>query len=160
MPTPRWLHDRSWSQSGLPMGVQLGLSTFAILALELALIRWLSTQVRLFAYFNNLTLMGAFLGMGLGVAAGRRYPGLVHAALPWLAILSGVLAYSGELGLMHMSFADTSVQLWGEDKVNVGLDFFKFFGLLLATILVFVLAGAPVGFLFGEMPVLTAYSAD
>ena len=41
--------------------------TFAILVLELAMIRWLTTQIRVAAYFANLVLLAAFLGMGLGV---------------------------------------------------------------------------------------------
>jgi hypothetical protein len=58
--------------------VLLALSTFSILALELALIRWMAGQIRSFAYFNNLVLIGGFLGMGLGVALGKRRPGLRH----------------------------------------------------------------------------------
>lgn len=154
------MRDASWSRSGLPLNLQLGLATFGILALELALIRWLSNQVRLFAYFNNLVLMGAFLGMGLGVAWGRRYPGLVHGVLPWLAVLSLLLAYSGPLGLMHMSFPDASTHLWGAEGVNAGFDLLKFFAILLMTVGVFVMAGAPVGYLFSELPVLSAYTAD
>ena len=45
-------------------GLAIGLSTFGILALELAMIRWTSSQVRIFAYFNNMVLICAFLGMG------------------------------------------------------------------------------------------------
>ena len=41
--------------------VKIGVATFGILALELALIRWTSGQIRIFAYFNNLVLIGAFL---------------------------------------------------------------------------------------------------
>ena len=48
----------------------LFIATFGILALELAIIRWVSQQVRVFAYLNNVLLMAAFLGMGLGVAMG------------------------------------------------------------------------------------------
>ncbi len=61
-------------ESGAGTGIRalrLGLATFAILALELAIIRWMSHQVRIFAYLNNVLLMASFLGMGLGVAAGR-----------------------------------------------------------------------------------------
>ena len=36
------------------------------LFLELAVIRWLSTEIRIFAYFKNLPLMAAFLGFGIG----------------------------------------------------------------------------------------------
>ena len=35
---------------------------------ELALIRWLSTEVRIFAYVKNLALLLCFLGFGVGCA--------------------------------------------------------------------------------------------
>lgn len=44
-------------------GLHIALVTFGILALELALIRWIGTQVRVFAYFNNLVLIATFLGL-------------------------------------------------------------------------------------------------
>ena len=43
----------------------LGLS-FLGLFLELAIIRWLSSEIRIFAYFKNLPLLAAFLGFGAG----------------------------------------------------------------------------------------------
>ena len=67
--------SQEWTKRAGPVAFQIALATFGILALELALIRWTSGQIRAFAYFNNLVLVGAFLGMGLGVALGRRRPG-------------------------------------------------------------------------------------
>src|SRR5438270_7565916 len=97
-----------WEEKAGPVPFQIGLASFGILALELALIRWTAGQVRLFAYFTNLILVGAFLGMGLGVAVGRRRPGLVHWALPAVAALSIVLGAAEPLGLVHLSFPDSS----------------------------------------------------
>ncbi len=51
--------------------LRLGLCTFGILALELAIIRWLGGQIRILAYFQNLVLLATFLGMGLGATALR-----------------------------------------------------------------------------------------
>ena len=155
-----WLDDRSWAECGLPVGVQIGVATFGILALELALIRWLPGQVRIFAYFNNLTLISAFLGMGLGVALGKRRPGLVHAVLPMLAAYSLVLCNSVSLGLVHINFPDASVSLWGQEGVRAGAGLIAFAALLFGCILIFVAAGAPVGYLFSQMPTLKAYSSD
>ncbi len=42
------------------------LVSFAMLFIELALIRWISTESRIFAYINNLILLACFLGMGYG----------------------------------------------------------------------------------------------
>src|SRR5690242_2040197 len=98
--------------------LRIGLATFAILTLELAIIRWTSQQVRAFAYFNNLTLMAAFLGMGLGVALGGRRPALRHWALPALFLLSTVLAFSERLGLVYIRFPDLSLFLWGNERLG------------------------------------------
>ncbi|MCC7073014.1 MAG: hypothetical protein IT383_16955 [Deltaproteobacteria bacterium] len=96
--------------------LEIGLATFALLALELALIRWISGQVRILAYFNNLILICCFAGIGIGVLAGPRHPRLARVALPLLALLSVVLALSERLGLMHLRFPDPSVFLWGAES--------------------------------------------
>ena len=51
----------------------LFLSSFLVLFLEIALIRWVPAYVRLLAYFSNFMLLASFLGAGLGcLLAGRR----------------------------------------------------------------------------------------
>jgi len=150
--------------AGFP-GLALGLATFGILALELAMIRWASTQIRVFAYFNNLILIGCFLGMGLGVALGKRRPGLVNFTLPALALVSAVLAFSESLGIVHLRFPDGAVLLWGgvSDSIST-LQFIGnisiFFGIFLGIVSVFLFAGAAVGRLFPMLPTLRAYSFD
>ena len=44
----------------------LFLSSFLVLFLEIALIRWMPAYVRLLAYFSNFILLATFLGGGLG----------------------------------------------------------------------------------------------
>ncbi len=52
--------------------LELLAASFAVLFLELALIRWFGAQVRVVAYFPNLILIASFLGLGLGaLRAGR-----------------------------------------------------------------------------------------
>src|SRR3981081_2761383 len=46
--------------------VALFLSSFLVLFLETALIRWLPAYVRLLAYFSNFILLATFLGIGVG----------------------------------------------------------------------------------------------
>lgn len=140
----------------------MALATFGILALELAIIRWTSGQVRIFAYFNNLVLISAFLGMGLGVALGGRRPGLVHWTLPSLALLSLVLAHSARLGIMNLKFPDPAVQLWGGETEGIGFvgNIAIFLSIVAGVVMVFVFAGAAVGHLFGQVRALSAYSAD
>lgn len=47
--------------------------SLASLFLEILIIRWISTEVRIFAYFKNLSLIACFLGLGLGYATAERY---------------------------------------------------------------------------------------
>ena len=50
----------------------LVLASFLVLFGELAFIRWLAVEVRVFAYFKNLALLVCFLGFGLGCALASR----------------------------------------------------------------------------------------
>jgi len=153
-----------WSRGPGGATLRLGLATFAILALELAIIRWMSGQIRIVAYFQNFVLLAAFFGMGLGVALGRKHPKLFHHTLPLLAVLSVVLAFAPELKLTQLTFPDPSISLWGGDAK------FSIVPFLAASVLVtvffwfvagvFLLAGIPVGWLFHQMPPLRAYSVD
>jgi spermidine synthase len=52
----------------------LFLASALTLFTELALIRWVATEVRVFAYVKNLALLLCFLGFGLGCALARRAP--------------------------------------------------------------------------------------
>jgi len=160
-----FVRDAPWTNGKFSIGFHIALATFGILALELALIRWTSTQIRAFAYFNNLVLIAAFWGMGMGVALGRRYPGLVHWTLPALLLLAIPLAFSENLNLVHMPFPDRFICLWGAEKsVGGWLSSVSHLGLfillLLLIALVFLLAGSPVGYLFQMTHPLKAYSSD
>jgi len=144
--------------------LDVALCTFAILALELGLIRWIGGQIRIVAYFANLILLAAFLGMGLGVGLGRRRPAMVHAALPALAALAGVLAFARPLGLTNLQFPDPSIFLWGADAAPTTWRFLAVSGFVVAlfwaVVAIFAFVAAPLGRLLDQLPVLRAYSAD
>jgi spermidine synthase len=53
---------------------RLFLASFLTLFAELAFIRWLAVEIRVFAYFKNLALLVCFLGFGMGCAMARRRP--------------------------------------------------------------------------------------
>jgi len=155
----------TWTQGRGPVLFQLGLATFSILTLELALIRWTSGQVRVLAYFNNLTLICCFLGMGLGLVVGRRRADLMHFTLPALFALAVPFALAPELSLVGLSFPDPSVYLWGAQNTASGvahvLGAFGLILLLFAGIAaVFFFAGTAVGHLFVLAPQVHGYSAD
>jgi hypothetical protein len=162
----RFLADDQWArQRREPGWLLVALVTFGILVLELTLIRWTAGQVRVFAYISNIVLIAAFLGMGLGVALGRRHPGLLHGTLPLLLLLALPVAFAEPLGLVNLSFPDQSIQLWGAETVAANPAVFLrslaiFLVLLFGVGAVFVCAGAGLGHLFGRLPVLRAYAAD
>lgn len=160
-PLPLWTREVSAQRSAW----YLGLTTFSILVLELAAIRWIGSQIRVFAYFANLVLMAVFLGMGLGVALGRRYPHLFEWVFPALLFLAVVLALAAPVGLMDMGFPDLSISLWGADISAASFGQFCLatlvvVGLFWLVALVFLLAAIPVGWWFAQLPPLRAYTYD
>jgi spermidine synthase len=64
---------------------RLSLVSFLTLFAELAIIRWIGTEIRVFAYLKNLALLLCFLGFGLGCA-------LAKSQLRWR---SGAIAFLG-----------------------------------------------------------------
>lgn len=76
--------------------------SFVVLFQELALIRWLPGQVRVLAYFPNLILLSAFLGLGLGcLRAG-------HRSLLWLWPTSLLASALAAVGLGRVVFTQSS----------------------------------------------------
>ncbi|HXH93336.1 MAG TPA: class I SAM-dependent methyltransferase, partial [Thermoanaerobaculia bacterium] len=154
-------------ESGAGTGIRalrLGLATFAILALELAIIRWMSHQVRIFAYLNNVLLMASFLGMGLGIAIGRRRPRLIDLALPSLVVLAAILTFSSQLHLLRIAFPDPTLSIWGAETLRGNETFItnlaKIVALFALVVWIFVCAGSAVGPLFASLRPLQAYTAD
>lgn len=67
--------------------------SFLILFFELALIRFIPSNVRITAYFINLVLVAAFLGMGIGMIRVKGEKNLTQFFLPSLLLLTGVCVY-------------------------------------------------------------------
>jgi spermidine synthase len=157
--------DRSWPEGrGSPL-LQIAVGTFGILALELALIRWMAGQIRIFAYLTNVVLISAFLGMGVGLVIGRRRPGLRNATLPLLALLCIPLAFADRIGLTRMTFPDPAIHLWGAEAggvpfVAAASAYLCVLALVAGVVGVFTCAASPIGYLFARSGGLRSYSAD
>jgi SAM-dependent methyltransferase len=65
----------------------LFLASVLTLFAELALIRWVATEVRVFAYVKNLALLLCFLGFGLGCALARQRPRWQTAATALIGLI-------------------------------------------------------------------------
>jgi Spermine/spermidine synthase domain len=86
---------------------ELLLISFIALFLELAVIRWLSTEIRIFAYFKNLPLMAAFLGFGIGCYFYRSTDVLFYKWFPrFVGGLAAIIALAPVLDLTHVIFVD------------------------------------------------------
>ena len=136
-------------------GVGLFLASFLSLFLELLLIRWVPSLVRIVAYYGNLMLLSAFLGLGCGALLTRR--GLrLHGwfALFLLVLVLFVSAIKGmdfrqgpdELRYLFMSARSTTV--------------FPIVIVFVLNALVFVPLGDLIGSYFQRLPPLRAYSWD
>ncbi len=66
----------------------LFLASALTLFAELALIRWVATEVRVFAYVKNLALLLCFLGFGLGCALARQRPRWQTAATALVGLIA------------------------------------------------------------------------
>jgi hypothetical protein len=65
---------------------QLILVSVLSLFLEMLMIRWVSSEIRIFAYFKNFVLVACFLGFGLGCYFSRRRVQLIAMIAPLLLL--------------------------------------------------------------------------
>ena len=84
------------------------------LYLELLFIRWIGTEIRIFAYLQNTVLVVCFLGLGIGLFTSRR-PIRVRRGLISLAILALALA----IPHTRLLLAETSSFLSVLGEINI-----------------------------------------
>jgi spermidine synthase len=144
------------------------------LFLEMLLIRWIGTEVRIFAYLQNTILIACFLGLGLGCFTCRKPINLQQGLLPLLVLLimmaipasRATLSYTSDLLTIFGNFV-----IWGgRDFTNSAILtrlFLALLGLIITFILVllvvniFVPFGRLLGRLMDEHPnTIWAYSAN
>lgn len=142
------------------------------LFLELLLVRWVTTEIRIFAYLQNTVLVVCFLGLGMGCWDSRKAFQLRHLLIP-LLVLVAVLALPPTRILLGGTITDllsgaTGHFIWGASELTgwmavsagvagVGLTF-GMLGLLWA---VFVPFGRRLGRLMADHPnTLRAYSVN
>jgi hypothetical protein len=128
------------------------------LYLELLLIRWIGTEIRIFAYLQNTILVVCFLGLGIGLFTSRRTisPRRGLAALALLAALlafppsrnllgqtSALLGVMGEMNFWHMVAMDSPSEL----IVSLVLGLIITLGVMVLVLEPFV----PIGRLLGRL---------
>jgi hypothetical protein len=71
---------------------RLVLGSFLMLFVELALIRWLGSNIAHLSYFSNFVLLGSFLGIGIGFLLARGERSVVRLSPILLAFLAAFVA--------------------------------------------------------------------
>ncbi len=97
---------------------QLILVSMLSLFVEMLMIRWVSSDIRIFAYFKNFVLVACFLGFGLGCYLCRRRVELMAMTTPLLLLTVILKAPISQLrrsiaALPVLLGATTEVHVWG-----------------------------------------------
>lgn len=147
------------------LGWKLLLASFAALYFELVIIRYLSTEIRAFAYLKNLPLIASFFGIGLGMILGA--PGKFWKAIfPIVTLVLFVLiAFASFFHLTHIPLPRADYYVWGAfpdvSKVLVPLRFLgATLGILILVVTLFVVLGGIVGEYLREFKALSGYGLN
>ncbi len=142
------------------------------LFLEMLLIRWISTEIRIFAYLQNTVLVVCFLGLGLGCFTCRQ-PIVLRQLLIPLFILMALMAFPltrfvlGSTSEMLSTLGD--MVIWGaafhrspwEIVVFTSLGLIITFFLMVLSVLMFIPIGRILGRLMDDHPrTIWAYSVN
>ena len=126
-----------------------------MLFVELALIRWLGSNIIYLSYFSNFVLLGSFLGIGIGFLKAKSLPDLFPWAVVELAVLIAfVHVFPVELNrsgsqLIYFGGAPTGAPIW------IALP-----AVFLASAAVMASIAQRVGRLFARFEALEAYRLD
>ena len=105
---------------------QLALVSAFGLFLELLMIRWISSEISIFAYFKNFVLIACFLGFGLGCYGARRPINLAVLMLPLVALaMTCELPWRGLRSVIDILpnwvGATSQVAIWGVPSLPFNL---------------------------------------
>ncbi len=114
---------------------------------ELAIIRWLSAEVRLFSYFKNLPLLAAFLGLAIGFTRVGKRPDFRPTFAPLLLVFAILVILVGRiispLALAYPGGGDEF--LWYTAPISDWLSLLLFLGVVLIFFLLTMFLFIPLG---------------
>ena len=130
--------------------------SFTALFLEMMVIRWVPSVVKLIAFYANLMLLSSFLGLGAGAMMARRekwrlfeyFPLLLSMEIGTLFLCRNV-GFSTSAGEIRMSLQHATV---GNNLILIAI--------FAVNALLFVPLGQKMGTLFDALPRLSAYAWD
>jgi len=124
---------------------RLLLVSSAALYLEIVLIRWLGTEVKIFAFFQNLSLTVCFLGFGVGCFNAKKRGSLLPSLAAATALVVSVNlpfdSWHSYLGAMSSVLSFTpDAALWGNAlTVSTKWDYYRHFACSLLIVAWFLL---------------------
>lgn len=121
-----------------------------MLFLELFLIRWVSTEIRIFAYVNNLVLLACFIGIGLGCYFSNRKINLLFV-WAFLGILILMVRATPFIRITELLGGFSNSNIW---DLTIDKSIFPVLaGISLTIFMFFVVAGVffPLGQMLGAM---------
>ncbi|HKZ54331.1 MAG TPA: hypothetical protein VJ123_02545 [Anaerolineales bacterium] len=137
--------------SSLQCWIPLFLISSLSLFIELAVIRWVAGEVRLFSYFKNFSLLAAFLGLAIGfalVGKGRDYR---PSIAPLLLVFVGLVAISARLsGGRYLPYPGGDEFLWYASSASYWVSLLLFLVIVLIFFLIILLLFIPLGQATGE----------
>jgi len=149
----------------------LFLASFVALYFELVIIRYLSTEVRVFAYLKNLPLVASFFGLGLGMALGKLSKALRRGFVFIAVALFIVIAHAPALRLTHLPFPNAVLDradyfVWGLEAATGSplLGVLRYLAavcaILALVVAFFVVLGRMVGEYLALTPALRGYGVN
>ena len=144
----------------------LALISFLSVYLELVVIRWLASEVRIFAYFKNFALLAAFLGFGIGCLLARRRRNYFRFTPLLLLARSFVIAFAWRGGYTHITFVDPYEQyligtfVWDKPLLRMVQGAAFVLGILALTAALFACLCEKLGDCLNAFPPLTAYTVN
>jgi len=140
-----------------PLYRRLFLLAFAILLLELILIRWVPIYLRAFGFFTNFVLLGALLGIGAGALSHRG----ARFALPAFSLVLAFLVIALTRQHAGLAIISSEVLFYGAETVTESNDRLWLVPVVfLLLVFIFMPLGQELGRLFARLPPLKAYAFD
>jgi hypothetical protein len=125
----------------------LFLVSFLALYFELLVIRYLATEIRMFAYLKNLPLIASFLGIGMGMILGSRTRSL-RKSFPGLATFLFLMIWVlTQFGANRVGLPNDDYGIWNNFFKTTLFSYFAFVGPFLYIVVRFFI---PLGGMVGE----------
>jgi SAM-dependent methyltransferase len=147
--------------------VKLFLASFLALYFELVVIRYVSTEIRVFAYLKNLPLIASFLGLGLGMVLGKLPKGFKRFFPYVAALLFLIIAYASALRLTHLRFPFQDYFVFGSSELAslstyyvVSQFVLPILGVVALIVAFFTTLGGLVGENLAPLPALRGYGIN